>query len=275
MEIPNSYTIHDIRISKDFKGVTICGYKRSDVINAYQNCMINNKLEDSIRWCSELHATGLNKQIWVCLKNIYLKYIHVNNPKYLFYFLKREKDYENIINKYPKKHELFTRNNQEIRNLYAELTTIITITKKNNLFLNKSLPTINNKSFEKEDIAKRMISKDLDKIIDYVYNNTANNVRLGLNEIINNLTSKKGTFENCVYWYLWLEKIENNKKKEKPENSVFFLKIEDKDGKDKYFDYWIFILWNMINSFENKFDKNNLVLLKKIHYLYKKDFKLS
>ena len=100
MEIPESYIIHDIRTQKDFKGITICGYKRKDVINTFQNCMINNKLEDAIRWCVELHTTGLNNNIWNCIKNVYYKYIHINNPKYFFYLIKREKEYKNIISKY-------------------------------------------------------------------------------------------------------------------------------------------------------------------------------
>jgi hypothetical protein len=68
MDIPKSYIIHDTRIAKDFKGVTICGYKRLDVIKEYQNSIINNKLEDAIRWCVELHSTCLNKQLWDSIK---------------------------------------------------------------------------------------------------------------------------------------------------------------------------------------------------------------
>lgn len=272
MEIPDSYIIHDTRTSKDFKQVTICGYKRKDVLNAFQNSIINNKLEDSIRWCVELHSTGLNQQIWNSLKNIYFKYIHINNPKLFFYLLKREKDYQHCINKYPKKHEIFTRNNQEIRNLYAELIAIFTLTKKNNLFFNKSLPTINNKSFLKEEIHKRMISKNLDKIMDFVYNSTKNYERLALNEIINNLENSKGTFQNCIYWYLWLEKMDNSKKKE---NNIIFLNIIVKDNENKYFDHWIFILWNIINKFKDNLDKNNSIFLKKLHHIYTKNFKLS
>ena len=273
MEIPDSYIIHDTRIGKDFKGITICGYKRSDVYKAFQNSMINNKLEDSIRWAVELHSTGLNNILWDSLYYVYFRYIHINNPKYFFYFLKREKDYLNIIKKYPKKHEIFSRNNQEIRNLYAELTAICSLTKKNNIFLQKSLPVINNKSFEKEDIHKRMISKDLDKIIDYVFNTTTNEIKLELNEIINNLSSKNGKFKNCIYWYLWIEKIDNNKKKNNEKNNIIFI---NKDVlKDKYFDHWIFILWNIILSFEDKLEKNDCIFVKKLHSIYKKNFKLS
>ena len=270
MNIPYHYIIHDIRTLKDFKGITICGYKRKDVLNAFQNSIINNKLEDALRWCVEMHSTGLNKQIWDSFKNIYIQYIHINSPKLFFYLLKREKDYNNIISSYPKKHELFTRNNQEIRNLFCELTALCTLTKKNNSFLHKSLPIINNKSFEKEDINQRMISKNLDKIIDFIFNNSTNEMKLALNEIINNISSNKGTFQNCIYWYLWIEKIEHNRKKE---NNVIF--SNEKINKDPYFDHWTTILWNIILSFENKIDKNDLIFIKKMRNVYKKGFKLN
>ena len=63
-----------------------------------------------------------------------------------------------------------------------------TLIKKNNMFLPKSLPTINNKSFEKDDIHKRMISKNADGILDYIYNTTTNQMKLALNEIFTNFT---------------------------------------------------------------------------------------
>ena len=275
MDIPSNYIIHDIRSSKDFKGITISGYKRKDVIKAYQNSIINNKLEDSIRWCVELHSTGLNAQIWDSLKTLYMKYIHVNNPKYLFYLLKREKDYNNAIKIYPKKHEIFSRNNQEIRNLYAELTSISSLTKKNNIFLPKSLPVINNKSFEKDEIQKRMISKNLDKIINFIFNTTTNEMKLALNEIFSNLLYNKGTFQNCIYWYTWLEKIENNKNKANKDNynSVILTHVVNND--DKYFDYWTIILWKIILTFEDKLEKNNYIFIKKLHNVYIKNFKPS
>lgn len=274
MEIPNSYIIKDIRTAKDLKGITLCGYKRKDVIKAFQNSIINNKLEDSIRWCVELHVSCLNSTIWNILKNIYIKYIHINSPKFFIYLSKREKDYNNIINKYPKGHEIYTRNNQEIRNLYSELVSISTLTKKSNIFLPKSLPTINQKSFEKNDIKQRMIATNTDNIIEFVYNTTTSEMKLALNEIYTNLLLEKGTYENCIYWYLWIEKIENNKKKDKEKNNeIVFTKISTEDN--KYFDHWIFILWKIIFKMKNKLEKNNLIYLKKIYNIYKKNFKIS
>jgi len=262
MDIPYNYTIHDTRSSKDFKGITICGYKRKDVLNTFQNSIINNKLEDAIRWNVELHVTGLNKQIWNSFETIYSKYIHINNPKLFFYLLKRKKDYLNIIKKYPKKHEIFSRNNQEIRNLYAELTAILTNTKKNNMFLPKSLPSIKKDLFNRIEIKKRMISNNTDKINQYIYDisyDISSEIKLALNEIINNLSRNSGTFQNCIYWYLWLEKVQKNQKTQ----------ILSKE----YIDHYTYILWKILLDFENKIEKNNFIFLSKMENIYKKDFK--
>ena len=271
MNIQTSYVIHDIRSSKKFKGITICGFKRKDVIKAFENSMINNKLEDAIRWCVELHSTGLNNIIWKSFENIYIKYIHINNPKFLIYYLKRKDIYLKIINKYGKQHEIYTRNNQEIRNLYAELTTICTITKKNNLFLPRSLPIINDKSYQKEDIQNRMISKNLDCINDFIFNSNTSEEKLALNEIINNIKLKEGTYQNIIYWYLWLEKIDKKKV-----NNIILSNISINNlQNNKYFDYWIMILWKIIMSFEKNLEKNTLIYLKKLYNLYMLNFKIS
>jgi len=275
MELPINYIIHDTRIGKDFKNITISGFKRKDVINVFQNSMINNKIEDAIRWCVELHSTGLNNVIWNSYDNIYFKYIHINNPKLFFYLLKRKKEYQNIIKKFPKKHEIFSRNNQEIRNLFAELTSILTITKKNNIFLPKSLPSIKDISFEKYEIKKRMISKSMDNILDFIHNTTSNNVKLALNEIINNLLYLNGTFQNCLYWYLWLEKYQIKNKNNEHNNQQILFENVNLDKDEQYYDHWTFILWKIIISFENKLDKNNTLFLRKLEYMYKIDFKLN
>ena len=269
MELPENYIIHDIRTSSDFKGITISGYKRKDVINAFQTTIINSKLEDAIRWCVELHSTGLNKIIMDTLKNTYFRYIHINNPKFLLYLLKREESYKRCVDKYPKKHEIFSRNDQELRNLYAELTAIATLTKKNNIFINKSLPTINQRSFEKEELAKRIISKNLDPINEYIFNDTSKEIKLALNEIYTNLLSSKyGTFQTCIYWYLGIEKMDKNIQKEIP------MKYNS-----EFSNHWAFIIWDIIKNFckkeASKIEMNNNFFIKKLCHIYKKNFKIN
>ena len=265
ISIPQNYIIYDIRTAKDFRNLTISGYKKSDVINAYQNSMINNKLEEAVRWGCELHSSGLEKKIWDSLYLLITKYIHLNNPKFFIYYMKRLKDYKKIIKSFPSKnYELFSRNNQEIRNMIGELTSISCITKKNNLFLPNSLPKLGKNFFETGELKKRMLSTGLNEMIDFFYNSTTKEMRLAINEIYMNLISKRGTFDNLLYWYIWLEKMENIRKK-------------DEGGeKDILIDeLWVMIIWRVINTYKKRLDNNSVIYIDKIYEAYFDNFKVN
>jgi hypothetical protein len=267
--IPDKYIIHDLRNSREFKKLTISGYKIQDVTKAYQNSMINNNLEDSIRWCVELHCTGLENNIWDSLYILITKHIHINNPKLFIYLKKRQKEYESIISKYPPKfYHIYSKNNQEIRHIFAELTSLCCLTKKNNIFLQTSLPKLGNNFFDKNNLSKRMISRDLDNIIDYCNNNTTKELKLGLNEIYSNIESNKGTFDNCLYWYLWIEKAESIRNKDiKNDNNIIY---NEEDN-----ELWVMILWKIINKHKSFVDDNDKIFIKKIFNDYTNNFKLS
>jgi hypothetical protein len=272
--IPDKYIIHDLRNSKEFKKLTISGYKIQDVSNAYQNSMINNNLEDSIRWCVELHCTGLENNIWNSLYVLITKHIHINNPKLFIYFKKRQKEYEHIISNYPPKfYHIYSKNNQEIRHMLSELTSLCCLTKKNNIFLNTSLPKLGKNFFDKGELSKRMISKDLDNIIDYCNNNTTKEMKLGLNEIYSNIESRKGTFDNCLYWYLWLEKSESIKKRDIKNESINNNIAYNEEYEEE--DLWVMILWKIINKHNSNVDDNDKIFIKKIFSDYTNNFKIS
>ena len=266
MQIPEEYILHETRCRKDWKGITIYGYKRKDVISAFQNAMINNHIEDAIRWCVELHATGLNTQIWDSLHLIYIKHIHINNIKFLFYYIQRKKEYQEIISNYTRHSEIMSRNNQEIRNIYAELTSIITLSKKTNIFIPSSLPKIHAHSFQKEDIRKRMISKDLRQITPFIFNDTTSESKLALNEIFHNLLYENGTYQNCIYWYIWLEKVNKS-----------IPKIKINVQQEEYNNHWIFIIWNIIKYFidQEEINRKKKIYIYKLYSLYKERFTLS
>jgi hypothetical protein len=268
ISIPENYIIYDIRTSKDFRNLTISGYKKVDVINAYQNSMINNKLEEAVRWGCELHASGLEKKIWDSLYLLITKYIHLNNPKFFIYCVKRLKDYKKIIKSFPpKNYELFSRNNQEIRNMIGELTSISCITKKNNLFLPNSMPKLGKNFFETSELKKRMLSSGLNEMIDFFYNSTSKEMRLAINEIYINLISKKGTFDNLLYWYIWLEKMENIRKKDEG---------DENDQKNILIDeLWVMIIWRVINKYKKRLDNNSVIYIDKIHEVYIDNFKVN
>ncbi len=278
MNIPEPYLIIDLRQPSEFKGVTISGFKRMDVVTIFQNSMINNKLEDALKWCVEMHISGMNSQIWDSLFQVYIKHVNCNNPRFYLYYLKRLKDYDKIISKGypPKKHEIFTRNDQEIRHIFSELTAILTLTKKNGLFIPKSLPKLDKTFYSKETIQKHMIAKSADKIYDFVHIQQDKDIILALNEILHNLLSKRqGTFSNCIYWYMWIERVEQMKRKDNLQPIVFDTKdVKPVDGiEEEHWSMWIWSLWEIIFYAMRDKSEQKQFFINKMYEDFKRDFK--
>ena len=280
MDIPNKYLICDIRSSKDLNGGTISGYKKRDVITAFQNSIINNKVEEAIYWGVELHISTYDKDIWKSIHDIYKKYIHINNPKLFFYILQRENDYNNILNFYPKKHFIFSRNNQEVRNLFCDLITILSLSKKNNLLLDKSLPKVNINKITKNELKERILNENYNVIEDLGYDNLNNTEILCINQIFHNLNNYQGTLKNCFYWYLLLEKSCKEKTKDKNIDIDNYIKSNylNKNSILNYVSnenfHWTDLIFKMIEKILMNDEKNNM-LINKLKIYYKDNFKES
>lgn len=283
MEIPPKYLICDIRTPKEFENGTISGYKKKDVINAYQNALINSKVEEAIHWAVELHISTYNKEIWKSLFEIYFKYIHCNNPKLFFYLIQTKKEYDNIIMFYPKNHYIFCRNNQQIRNMFCDLTSICVLSKKNNMFLDKSLPKVNLNKISKEELIKRRIHDSYEIVQDMGYDDLNKTEILCLNQMFTNLNNHQGTLNNCFYWYILLEKSMKEKAKENKKKREFYLKYESNPSSMlNYVDknkipsnkHWTNLIWEMFERIMLNNEKNNK-LLKRLKEYYYEDFKES
>ena len=209
-DIPSNYCIDDNRIKTSFKIVTFSNYKRNDVQIAFKTALIKSNLEEAIRWMVELNCSGYNKLILDAITEVYLKYININNVLFYVYLNRQIKQLYKIVNKYPKSEELHMRNLQEVRNLFAELTAICVLSKKNNLFIETALPKINrNKLFSISELKKHQTATDLSNVYKYIYETDSKELKLALNEIIYNLNSQYGSYKECIFWYEWLEKVEN------------------------------------------------------------------
>ena len=279
MEIPNKYLICDIRVSKDLKGATISGYKKSDVINVFQNSIINNRIEEAIYWCVELHISTYTNEIWKSIYSIYMKYVHINNPKLFFYIFQRENDYNKLLDYYPKNHHIFTKNNQEIRNLFCDLISILTLSKKNNLFIDKSLPKVNLNKITKEEIKQRILTENYNIVKDLECDCLNNTEILCINQIFHNLNNHQGTLKNSFYWYLLLEKSSKEKDKINKENFDEIIQSASSINRNSMLNYvtknkihWNELIFKMLEKILMNNQKNNMLILKLKSY-YQINFK--
>ena len=275
MDVPDNYLIKDNRTLKDFKKKTISEYKKGDVVRAYQNSIINSKVEESCRWLVELHATGMINKIIVSIEDVYIKYINIKNPYFLFYFNKKIKYLKKLLLKFSKKYEIMSRNNQEIRNLLVNLTCISALSPKHNLFIGKSMPSIKKDDFSRKSIKKKMVANDLNMIYNIIDHNDPSEIKLAINEIAN-LIDRRSSIQNILFWYLWLIRVTNIKKKKN--DKTFFCSIQqpmDEDIPEEYATEWIWPLWKIIIDASENHDSKISTYVKILYKNYKSDYKPS
>ena len=68
--------INDIRTIENFKNITFSGFQKSKVKQELIKNIINNKIEPSCYWSTELIASGHFLDLWDVLLIITSKYIH-------------------------------------------------------------------------------------------------------------------------------------------------------------------------------------------------------
>jgi len=244
--IPTNYCINDNRTKKEFKIITFSNYKKRDVIIAFKTALIKSNLEEAVRWMVELNCSGYNKFILDAITEIYLKYININNILFYIYLNRQIKQLYKIINKYPTSEELHIRNLQETRNLLSELTAICTLSKKNNLFIDTALPKISrNKLFSITELKKHQIATDLSCVYRYIYETDSKELKLALNEIVYNLNSEYGSYKECIFWYEWLERVDNilKRRDEQFKCRETVLKVPN-----DYKNLWVFKIWEILDN---------------------------
>ena len=104
---------------------TISGYKKTEVLSAFEKAIKNGRAEEACTWMTELNASGMD--LWRTFYKIAFTDINIANP-YLPLFLKRShKTYITILSKLKKDKQIEIRNNQKMRNLLADITVTLTM----------------------------------------------------------------------------------------------------------------------------------------------------
>ena len=266
MNVPKEFYIIDERNTKDFSIGTFSGYKKTDVIKQFENSIINKNIEEACNWLVELHISGKVDNIWDIIFNISSKNININNPKLISWVYAKYIKYENLMNKFDKKYLYECRNNQEIRNLFVDIITILTFSDKTNIF--DKLPKIKDSdlNYNYYSIKIKNNTNYFSEI--FTENNIDNEFIVIINEIIHLI--KIGKINNIIYWCLWLDKLHKFKKK----NKIDFIcpKIENNDINLKYHSDWIWTIWHIILLKSEYINSELKIEIESLYKIYKNKY---
>ena len=262
MKILSEYLINDYRTVKELNGISLSGYKKSDVNKEMVASIKKGLIENSCYWASELICSGYIKDI---LNNIVIyscKEINIGNPNLPQHLWER---YKYITNNCNLENVIDIRNNQIIRNSICELITILCLSKKN-----KSIEKmkIDNNDFDEHFVKTKLKADNFNLTNDILLKDDPSEVRMIINEFSFHL--HYGNLNLVIYWLSWLTEWDKlNIKK----NGKFLCASRSKYTKIyKYSTDYIWLIWEvLINEtvkYKNIDQKKNIQGLVNIYMKY-------
>jgi len=214
MDVPLPFCIVDDRKPSELKTMTISRYKRTEVIKALHKAMLEGNLERACLWTAELHASGKADFIWKELLEAVPGYVNKANPHLMSWIWYKFHIYEHLLTKFTPKYRHEHRNNQEIRNLLVDVVAVVTISAKNDL--SKGMPKVPKTELQVKNYKKRMVATSLRHIVKILNQHDPSEIRIAINEVVNQFGLVDFKLEEIIYWYLWLEQMQKSKKEWEP-----------------------------------------------------------
>lgn len=209
----NENEINDVRNSSDFKNITFSEFSRSKVKIELIKSIHNNDIEPACYWAIELICAGHYNDLWNCIITYSSRYIHISNPKLPLYLSKRFEGFKNIVNNGYQENELYLRNNNDIRKLFAEIITILCYSKKGHCYENYAIK--NNDEFDITNITNRLKANSVEYAKQIFTNKDPKEIFIAINEFIFNISEVNQDTITACYWLEWILKFETIYKQKK------------------------------------------------------------
>ena len=261
--------INDIRHPDEFKGFSFSNFKKTEVKKQLMQNMEKGKVEPACYWAAELICAGHFIDIWECVLYYAGKYIHLGNPKIVLYLQMRYENFKSIISQGKYLNELQTRNSIEMRKLFAEIISTVTISNKKNAV--ETIKINREEEFDMTQMTERLTAPNIHFIEPLFKPKDPKELYIAANEFAYNISNERKNMLAACYWIEWMIEFDAICKKRKEPcycERRPFVTVENKYSKDI-----IWILWDALlhyNSLLNNpfIDKlmNGLLTLFSIKY---------
>ena len=258
--------INDIRLEKGFNKITFSNYKKSDAKKELLKCLNKGDIEASCYWTAEFICAGHFKNIWEIFIEFTSRYIHLANPKLPMYMEMRFEVFKNIVVNGYVGNELSLRNNNKIRKLFAEIISILCLSRKKHC--------INPIKIEKEEFQMTNMTKHL-KAKKITYSNgifrreDPKELLIAVNELGYHLSSDSRNALLACYWVEWIIEFSSICKESKADRRAG-MPVEA-----KFQTNIIWIAWEMLLHYGYKKNKMTHEIIKALLKLFCIRFGLS
>lgn len=248
--------INDIRESTKFKGYSFSEYKKTEVKKQLINSMSKGKVEPACYWCAELICAGHFMDVWETILYFVGKHIHIGNPKVVIYLEMRYEFFKNIMQKGHFLKEIELRNNSMIRELFAEIIFVITMSIKKHSF--ESIKINRADEFDITQMQDRLKATSMKYVETVIDKEDPKELYIAINEFGYHISDDSKSMVLACHWIEWLIEFDLICKKRKEPCKC----KRRKYGVDNAFQCDnIWIVWDLINE---TCDQRDNLFLKKI-----------
>jgi len=239
MLIIEKYQIYDSRSIKDFKTETYNKFKKKDVFKLLYSQLKNNNIDNSNHWAAELVISGQIVELFEKCIEFYIMEISIKNPKYIIYLWRQYEQFTELVNSL--ENILDARNVLEIRNIFIDIITTITISPKYEMPKIEKINILELTNFSN----LRILFPNKELVYPFLKENDISTVIIPINEIVNHIkTPKNSSSDMIIYWLSWLVIWETEYIKK---NNIGALSERPNDKIEKI--YWrdfVWILWDIV-----------------------------
>jgi len=245
----NDTDINDKRSSAEFKGVTFSKFQKSKVRAELINCLITSKVEPACYWAAELICAGHYGDLWENIILFISRYIHLGNPKLPIYIAMRFKNFKDILSTGYIGNELAMRNNIKIRQLFAEIISVLCHSRKKHSL--EAIKIQKADEFNMTHMASRLKAPTIKYVEDIFKPDDPKELFIAMNEFAYHLTKESKNSVSACYWLEWILEYETQCKQKKElcmGETRQFAPIQDKFKNDIIWLVWDIILHECANK---------------------------
>lgn len=254
MSVSENSKFNDIRMEDGFRGISFSNYKLTEVRKQLIKHINIGKLEESCYWSAEMIASGHYSELWECIFEFIGKYIHNGNPKIPIYLVKRYEIFRNIMNQKHYNYVLDLRNNFTIRQIFAEIITILCLSVKKPAF--ETVKLLKEEEFDLTMLKERLKAKETTHTCDIFDMEDPKELFIAMNELGYHINGPVPNMKEACYWVEWLIEFDSICRKKKMKTKC---KLRDVDVEHKFKRDSIWLLWELFEIMANK--KNNPLIV--------------
>ena len=196
----SKHEINDIRSPSDFKNTTFSKYKKTEVKEALIQSLLKSKIEHACNWSAELICAGHFMDLWEVILYYTGKHIHLANPKMATYLDLRFQAFRAIISKNTHLFDLHLRNNPQMRQLFAEMITILAISNQKPAI--EPIKIDREEEFDMTQMPERLKAPSIHYAESIFQKDDPKELYIAINEFAFHLESRN-TLKAC-YWIEWV-----------------------------------------------------------------------